>query len=129
MEQRQKKRIDWDTSNVCWSKQGEYNITGTVHQDHYEFPIATNRADPCIGKWNGKYYFIATNDADENHSLSIREADNIPDLVHAKEHRILDTTMYKHLVNLLWAPEFHMIGEDLYIFHAGTPGEFHKEQL
>jgi GH43 family beta-xylosidase len=123
-----RKRIDWDTSNVCWSKQGEYNITGTVHQDHYEFPIATNRADPCIGKWNGKYYFIATNDADENHSLYIREADNIPDLVNAKEHRILDTTMYEHLGNLLWAPEFHIIGDDLYIFHAGTPGDFHKEQ-
>lgn len=122
------KNIDWDTSTVNWNKSGAYSINGMVHQEHYAFPIATNRADPCIGKWNGKYYFIATNDADNNHSLYIREADNIPDLVNAKEVKILDTTMYEHLGNLLWAPEFHIIGDDLYIFHAGTPGEFEKEQ-
>jgi Predicted beta-xylosidase len=122
------KKIDWDTSSVNWNKPGAYSIHGIVHQDHYSFPIAINRADPCIGKWKDNYYFIATNDADENHSLYIREAANIPDLVNAKEYKILDTTMYEHLGNLLWAPEFHIIGDDLYIFHAGTPGEFHKEQ-
>lgn len=122
------KRIDWDTSLVNWKKAGSYSIHGRVHQEHYEFPIAIHRADPCIGKWKGKYYFIATNDADGNHSLYIREADTIPGLVNAKETLILDTTMYEHLGNLLWAPEFHIIGDDLYIFHAGTPGEFIKEQ-
>lgn len=122
------KNIDWDLSGIDWKKAGAYPITGTVHQDHYEFPIAINRADPCIGKWKGKYYFIATNDADSNHSIYIREADSIPALVKAEEIKILDTTMYEHLGNLLWAPEFHIIREALYIFHAGTPGEFLKEQ-
>lgn len=123
-----KKNIDWDTKEINWNKAGTYQITGMVHQDHFEFPIATNRADPCIGKWKDKYYFMATNDADDNHSLYIREADTIPDLLHAKESKILDTSMYEHLGNLLWAPEFHIIGDELYIFHAGTPGEFKKEQ-
>jgi GH43 family beta-xylosidase len=122
------KRIDWDTKGIDWTKPGSYKVTGNVHQDHFENPIAINRADPCIGLWQGKYYFIATNDADNNHSLYIREADNIPDLVQAKETKILDTTMYEHLGNLLWAPEFHIIKDQLYIFHAGTPGEFLKEQ-
>jgi GH43 family beta-xylosidase len=122
------KRIDWDSSGIDWNKSGSYSVTGTIHQDHYEFPIAINRADPCIGKWNGKYYFIATNDADNNHSLFIRQADSIPELIHAEEVKILDTTMYEHLGNLLWAPEFHIIGDQLYIFHAGTPGEFLNEQ-
>lgn len=54
---------------------GTYRVTGRVHQNHYEFPVAWHRADPCIGKWKGKYYFIATNDYDNNHSLYIREAD------------------------------------------------------
>ena len=36
--------------------------------------------------------------------------------------------MYPHLGNLLWAPEFHIIKDRLYIFHAGTPQEFEKEQ-
>lgn len=122
------KRIDWEVDGITWGKSGVYEVNGTVHQDHYPFPIVINRADPCMGKWKDKYYFIATNDADNNHSLYIREADTIPELVTAKEFKILDTTMYAHLGNLLWAPEFHIIGEDLYIFHAGTPGDFVKEQ-
>lgn len=103
-------------------------MTGRVHQNHYEFPVAWHRADPCIGKWKGKYYFIATNDYDNNHSLYIREADTIPELVTAQEICILNTSMYPHLGNLLWAPEFHIIRDRLYIFHAGTPQEFEKEQ-
>ena len=122
------KRVDWYADNVDWSKPGTYKVKGRVHQNRYEFPMAWHRADPCIGKWNGKYYFIATNDLDGNHSLYIREADTIPGLETAQESKILDTTMYPHLGNLLWAPEFHIIKDRLYIFHAGTPEEFVKEQ-
>lgn len=121
------KRVDWDYKNINFDISGTYLINGVVHQDHYEFPIAINRADPCIGKWKGKYYFIATNDADGNHSLYIREADSIPELVTAKEHLILDTSMYPQIGNLLWAPEFHIINDRMYIFHAASPGEFVKE--
>lgn len=122
------KSVDWDATGVDFGKPGTYRVKGTVHQEHYVFPIATNRADPCVGKWNGKYYFIATNDADGNHSLYIREADSIPELVKAKEVLILDSVTYEGIGGLLWAPEFHIIGEDLYIFHAATPGEFFHEE-
>lgn len=122
------KRVDWDLGKVDFSTSGTYEITGTVHQDHYEFPVAINRADPCIIRWKEKYYFIATNDADRNHTLYIREADTIPGLVDAEEVLLLDTKTYAHVGGLLWAPEFHIVGEDLYIFHAATPGEFHHEE-
>lgn len=122
------KTVDWDTEGIDFHTSGTYEITGTVHQDHYDFPIAINRADPCIGKWKGKYYFIATNDADNNHTLFIREADTIPELVNAKETLILDSDTYEEVGGLLWAPEFHIVGEDLYIFHAATPGEFFSEE-
>ena len=122
------KRVDWCMEEADFTKPGTCQVTGRVHQDHYDFPVAWHRADPCIGRWKGKYYFIATNDYDNNHSLLIREADTIPGLVTAQEVCILDTTMYPHLGNLLWAPELHVIKDRLYIFHAGTPREFEREQ-
>jgi GH43 family beta-xylosidase len=122
------KLVDWDDSEIDWKTPGKYIAKGIVHQERYVFPIAINRADPCIAKWNGKYYFIATNDADGNHSLYIREADSIPELVNAKEHLLLDSNTYEDIGGLLWAPEFHILGNDLYIFHGATPGEFFREE-
>lgn len=122
------KRIDWDLSSVDWDKGGEYEIEGTIYQDHFEFPVAYNRADPCITKWNGKYYFIATNDADSNHTLYVREADTIPELVDAEERLILDSDTYPFAKGLLWAPEFHVVDGKMYIFLALTSGEFFWEE-
>lgn len=122
------KKIDWYADDINWEKPGTYEMKGRVHQDQFTFPIAWNRADPCIGKWKGKYYFIATNDADHNHTLYIREADSIPALVTAQEILLLDSETYPHVGNLLWAPEFHIIKDRLYIFHAATPEKFEDEQ-
>lgn len=124
----EKKRIDWELSQVDFRSSGEYQICGKVHREHFNFPVAFNRADPCIGRWNDKYYFIATNDADNNHTLYVREADSIPELVDAPEHLILDSGTYEGIGGLLWAPEFHEINGRLYIFHAATPGEFFWEE-
>lgn len=125
---RHDKKVDWDISSVDFTKAGEYVVKGTVSQPHFEFPIAINRADPCLGYWNNKYYFIATNDADGNHTLYIREADTIEGLVSAKEHLILDSTTYEDIGNLLWAPEFHILNGKLYIFHAATKEPFFSEE-
>ncbi|MDT8715917.1 family 43 glycosylhydrolase [Clostridium sp. 19966] len=122
------KPIDWDLSDIEDDKPGEYNVKGTVHKDQYVFPVAINRADPCIAKWKEKYYFIATNDADGNHTLYMREADTIPELVNAEEALILDSTTYDGIRGLLWAPEFHIIEDELYIFHGATSGEFFYEE-
>lgn len=123
-----RKTVDWDASAVDWKKPGNYEISGTVHQDCYPFPVASNRADPCIRRWNGKYYFIATNDADNNHTLYIREANSIPELVNAKETLLLDSKTYEEVKGLLWAPEFHVIEGELYIFLAITSSEFFWEE-
>ncbi len=91
-------------------------------------PIAINRADPDVYLYNGKYYYIATNDADDNHTLYIREADRLEDIPEAEEHLILDSDMYDDIKGLLWAPEFHEVEGKLYIFHAATRGEFFAEE-
>lgn len=122
------KRVDWDVTNVDWNKEEEYEITGKIHQDVFKFPIADNRADPCMAMWKGKYYFISTNDADHEHTIYIREADSIPELVTAEDHLILDAYTYEHVGNLLWAPELQVVEGRLYIFHACTPGEFFCEE-
>jgi len=123
---RAEKPVDWDLTPVDWNKPGTYRVTGRVHQDQYQFPIAEHRADPCIIKWNGRYYFTATNDADHNHTIFIREADTIPGLVTAPETLILDSSTYDHIGSFLWAPEFHVIEGKLYIFHAASPNEFYR---
>ncbi len=122
------KRIDWYDDAVDYSRPGKYTVRGRVHQDRYEFPISRDRADPCIGKWEGHYYFIATNDRDGNNSLSIRRADSIPALATSQEVEILNTRTYPHMTGLLWAPEFHEVGGRLCIFHAATENGFPNEQ-
>jgi len=91
-------------------------------------PIAINRADPDVYLYKGKYYYIATNDADGNHTLYVRAADRIEDISTAKEHLILDSDTYPDIKGLLWAPEFHEVNGKLYIFHAATREEFFAEE-
>ena len=116
-----KKRVDWQAP-----ENGE--VKGRIHVDHYDFPIAINRADPCVYRYKGDYYFIATNDADGNRSIYVRRAKTIPELVNAPEKLILDAGTYPHVGGLLWAPEFHNVAGKEYIFHACTPKEFGDEQ-
>lgn len=120
--------VDWDMEDLDFNTPGEYVIQGEIKQKHFEFPIALNKADPCITYWEGKYYFIATHDADHEHTMYIRESDTMEGLVNAEEHLILDSDTFEGIGGLLWAPEFHEIEGKLYIFHAATPGEFFYEE-
>lgn len=122
------RRVDWRLENVDFSEEKSVVIGGTIRQKHFPFPMAANRADPCVTRWHGKYYFIATNDADQNHTLYIREADTLEGLAGAEEILLLDSETYEGIGGLLWAPEFHEINGRLYIFHAATPGEFFREE-
>lgn len=112
------RKIDWDLDGR----------SGRIHQEHFPFPFAENRADPCCMYWHGKYYFIATNDADGNHTLYIRCADTLEGIITAQEILLLDSTTYPGIKGLLWAPEFHEIDGRLYIFHGATEGEFFWEE-
>lgn len=122
------KPVNWDTKNVDWSKPGKYEINGTVAQPHFPFPLIVDRADPCVIRWEGKYYFVSTNDADHNKTMYIRQADTLQALAQAEDMLILDTETYPDIKGLLWAPELHVIGDELYIMHAATPGKFFWQQ-
>ena len=74
---------------------------------------------------DGKYYFIATNDADHNHTLYMRCSPTLEGIVTAEEKLFLDSETYPDVKGLLWAPEFHTINGKLYMFHAATPSEFY----
>lgn len=124
----EKKRVSWDVTGIDFKSREAQEIKGRISRPHFAFPVATSRADPCIGFYNDKFYFIATNDADNNHSLYIREARTVEGLVNAREHLILDTETYPDIKGLLWAPEFHMVGDKFCIYHAATPGHFFEEE-
>lgn len=123
------RKVDWelDGSGVIETRRGSV-IRGRVHQEHFDEPFAESRADPCCMYWHGKYYYIATNDADDNHTLYIRCADTLEEIMTAEEVLLLDSVTYPGISGLLWAPEFHEIGGNLYIFHAATSGEFFWEE-
>lgn len=113
---------------IDWEKKENGEVNGRVHQEHFPFPFTENRADPCCMYWKGKYYFIATNDADDNHTLYMRCADTLEGIIDAEEKLILDSETYPGIGGLLWAPEFHEIAGKMYIFHAATEGEFFREE-
>lgn len=122
------KKLKIESTDIDFDKAGIYQVNATLVQNHFHNPIAIDRADPDVAFWNGKYYFIATNDADGNHTLFIRESETIEGLATAPEHLILDSDTYDNIKGLLWAPEFHEINGRLYIFHAATRGEFFAEE-
>lgn len=114
------KQVRWDTSSVDFTKAGMYEMTGKVTQEVYPFPLAVGYADPDVIQWNGKYYFIATNDNTNDIGLYVREADNLLGLFEAevKQHIILDVNEEKGFIQTFWAPEFHIINQELCILFA-----------
>jgi len=113
---------------IDWGRQEGGIVRGKVHQEFFPAPFAEHRADPVCMYRDGKYYFIATNDADDNHTLYMRCSDTLDGIVTAPESLFLDSDTYPGIGGLLWAPEFHEIGGRLYVFHAATSGEFYHEE-
>lgn len=114
------KQVLWDTEGIDFSRPGICEVAGTVAQEAYPFPLAVGYADPNVLFWQGKYYFIATNDNTDAVGLYVREAGTVMGLFEdgVKEYLILDRNEEKDFVRFFWAPEFHVIGEDLYILFA-----------
>ncbi len=114
------KKVQWDCSQVDFSIPGTYTISGKVVQELYPFPLAKGHADPVILPWNNKYYFAATNDNKDDIGIYIREADTIHGLFAQgyTESIILNLNEEKGFNQTFWAPEFHVIGEELYLLFA-----------
>ena len=114
------KAVAWDTSTVDFTKSGTYQVHGRVKQKKYQFPLAMGFADPAIVRWKDKYYFISTNDNTNAVGISVREADTPEGLFQAgvKEGMILDYDKKRHLIQTFWAPELHVIGDEVYMLFA-----------
>lgn len=115
-----RKKVNWDKTSVHFDQPGIYHVKGTITQQHFSFPLAEGYGDPVIFRWEGKWYYISTNDNRNDIGLYVREARNIEDLFRegATEHLILPFCPEKGFEQTFWAPEFHVIGDELYILFA-----------
>lgn len=115
-----RKNVVWNTEEIDFGKPGIYEIRGKVQNEEYEFPLALGYGDPVIFPWKGKWYFIATNDNLDDIGLYVRVADHVGGLFEEgiTEHLILGVDEEKGFVQTFWAPEFHVIGGELYILFA-----------
>ena len=120
------KQVDWDLSGVDFEVSGSYTVSGIVRRQMYNFPLGKGYADPVILRWQDKWYFIATNDNTGDIGLYVREADTVSGLFadDTKEYCILDYDEERGFRETFWAPEFHVIGNDLYILFAVGAGGF-----
>ncbi|MBO7355202.1 MAG: family 43 glycosylhydrolase [Lachnospiraceae bacterium] len=112
------KKVTWDTSSV--TAPGEYELTGHITQQKFRFPLADGYGDPVIFRWDDKWYYISTNDNLDDVGFYVREADTVHGLFEEgiEAHCILDFDPSRNLEKTFWAPEFHVIGGELYILFA-----------
>ena len=112
------KPIKWKTDGI--TAPGEYVVTGEVIQQKYPYPSACGWADPVVFKWQDKWYFLATNDNTGDVGLYVRGADTVEGLFaeDCEPSLILPYDEERGFIQTFWAPEFHVIGRDLYILLA-----------
>ena len=114
------KRVLWNKDGLCFDRPASYQVHGTITQQAFRFPLARGYGDPVLFPWEGKWYFIATNDNLNDIGLYVREADRPEDLFREgiEEHLILPFSPERGFEQTFWAPEFHVIGGELYILFA-----------
>jgi len=114
------KKVHWATESIHFDRPGTYHVNGTMRQQHFRFPLAKGYGDPVIFPWEGKWYYISTNDNLDDIGLYLREADTVHDLFAdgVQEHLILPFSPERGFEQTFWAPEFHVIGGELYILFA-----------
>ena len=114
------KKIAWDRSAVRPDPAVPCTVTGKVKQQTFRFPLAKGYGDPVIFPWEGKWYYISTNDNLNDIGIYAREAVDAEGLFAegAEEHLILPFDPGRGFEQTFWAPEFHLIGGELYILFA-----------
>ncbi len=114
------KRVLWEKDGIDFSAPGIYEVKGQVADKSYPFPLAKGYGDPVLFHWEGKWYYISTNDNVDDIGLYVREGDTIRELFAegALEHLILARDERRELIQTFWAPEFHVIGGELYLLFA-----------
>ena len=91
-----------------------------IRRQAFRFPLARGYGDPVVFPWEGKWYFVATNDNLNDIGLYAREADSAEGLFAPgiEEHLILPFDPERGFEQTFWAPEFHVIGGEAYILFA-----------
>ena len=114
------KKVRWNTDGIRFDQPGTCTVTGTLAQQRFRFPLAKGYGDPVIFPWEGKWYYISTNDNLNDIGLYVRESEQIEDLFAegAEEHLILPFSPERGFEQTFWAPEFHVIGGELYLLFA-----------
>ncbi len=110
-----------DKKPVRWSvAPGSDRAEGEVLQQKYSYPSACGWADPVIYKYEGAWYYLATNDNTGDVGLYIRRAETVEGLFAPDNEPclILPYDEKRDFVQTFWAPEFHEIGGELYILLA-----------
>lgn len=120
------KKISWDPASVCFDHPGTCAVRGNVSQQGFRFPLARGYGDPVLFPWEGKWYYISTNDNLDDIGLWVREADYAEGLFAEgiTEHLILPFSPERGFEQTFWAPEFHVIGGELYILFAVSGHEW-----
>ncbi len=114
------KHILWDLDGIDFSKAGKHTVEGEIVVRRFPFPVEEHPwGDPVITYYNGKYYFIATDDTNGNVTFEIREADSPENIFtdSAKRSVILSSSDGAY-EGTFWAPEFHIINGKMYILCA-----------
>ena len=121
-----KKKIAWDPASVRFGGPGRFAARGTVSQRSFRFPLAEGYGDPVLFPWEGKWYYISTNDNLDDIGLYVREADTVEELFEkgVTEHLILPFSPERGFEQTFWAPEFHVIGGELYLLFAVSGHEW-----
>lgn len=133
-------RVNWnqdDLNKIDLTEAGTYEISGTINQQNYseQFPMMSNRADPNIVYYNGKYYAMGTSDTGGMKTLFIRSSDTLAGLKDQKAgtateggYKVEGQDVYLSGENdglghkgYHWAPELHVINGKLYCFYATFP--------
>lgn len=99
-----------------WNEKPEMN----TKYPKLQFPFSRGFGDPVFFLWKDDYYYIATNDNVGDIGFYVRKAHELEDLFaeDTEVHIILDKDEKRGLIQTFWAPEFHVINEDLYLVFA-----------
>ena len=114
------KKVIWEKDGIDFSTPVICEVQGRVEDKSYPFPLAKGYGDPVLFWWEGKWYYISTNDNMDDIGLYVREADTVRELFEEgiTEHLILARDESRELIQTFWAPEFHVIGGELYLLFA-----------
>ncbi len=84
-------------------------------------PIVLQRADPCVLRHDGQYYFTGSHPLYDR--IVLRRAADLADLQSADEVTIWTKPDSGPQSHLIWAPEIHRVGGAWYIYYAAAPDE------